>query len=96
VDLLLWVVIGLSPINPCNKFEQINSISQDIPDVGMMSTPVASSTANSLLSQFSLFDVSNFNQLDYYYYAELLCHQYIKSISKVQLFFILLEQFWLT
>jgi hypothetical protein len=74
----------LLPINLSNKFEQINSVSQDIPDVGMMSTPAASSTANSLLSQSSLFDVSNLNQLNYY--AELLCHEYIKSISKVQLF----------
>jgi len=81
-------------INLSNKFEQINSVSQDIPDVGMMSTPAASSTANNLLSQPSLFDVSNLNQLNYY--AELLCHEYIKFISKVQLFFILIEQFWLT
>ncbi len=51
----------------------------------MMRKPAASSTANSLLLRFSLFDVSNFNQLDYY--ADFLCYQYIKFIFKSPIIF---------
>ena len=45
-----------------------------------MSTPVASSTANNLLSRVSLYGVYHLNRPSNC--AELLCHQYIKFIFK--------------